>query len=105
MILFAKHCLTLMRYIAHFSYMSRDQIIRLIEALARAVRRSPHTVGHMASGSGDFYARLKRGHDLTTRRAARVAQYLSNHWPTDLPWPSDIPRPAAGKTAGGGEVP
>lgn len=70
-----------------------EQITRLIEILAHAVQRSPHTVGRMASGSGDFYARLKCGHDLTTRRAVRVTQRLSGHWPADLPWPSDIPRP------------
>ena len=52
------------------------------------------TVSTYAAGSGDFYARLKRGHDVTSRRAARVLQYLSDHWPEDLPWPAEIPRPA-----------
>ena len=68
-------------------------IVRLIEDLALELRRSPHTVGRLASGSGDFYIRLKRGHDLTTRRAERVLQWFSDNWPEDLPWPSDIPRP------------
>ena len=26
-------------------------------------------------------------------RAARIVQWLSDHWPADLPWPTDIPRP------------
>ena len=68
-------------------------IILLIERVAHVTRRSPHTIGRLAAGSGDFYARLKNGHDLTTRRAASVVQYLSDHWPADLAWPSDIPRP------------
>ena len=67
---------------------------------AQSTGRSPHTIGRLASGSGDFYARLKRGHDLTTRRAATVIRYLSDHWPADLPWPADIPRPAPSKADG-----
>ena len=77
-----------MRHIEH------THIIRLIDQLASARRRSPHTVGFWVSGSGDFYARMKNGHDITTRRAARITQWLSDHWPVDLDWPSDIPRPA-----------
>ena len=73
--------------------MSHEDIIWLIEAMALHMHRSPHTVGRLASGSGDFYARLKRGHDLTMRRAAIVAQYLSDHWPANTEWPTDIPRP------------
>ena len=61
--------------------------------MALNLRRSPHTLGRLASGSGDFYARLKQGHDLTTRRAARVTQWFSNHWPAGAEWPADIPRP------------
>ena len=65
----------------------------LIEMLAAAKRRSPHTIGRLASGSGDFYARLSAGHDLTVRRSSRVTQYLSDHWPEGVEWPDGIPRP------------
>lgn len=75
--------------------MSHRQVIALIEAAAGASGRSPHTVGRLASGSGDFYARLTRGHDLTTRRADRVIRYLSEQWPSGAEWPADIPRPDA----------
>ncbi|MCY3855975.1 MAG: hypothetical protein OXF78_06745 [Rhodospirillales bacterium] len=61
--------------------------------LANATDRSPHTIGRYAAGSGDFYSRLVAGHDVTTRRAARVVQWLSDHWPADLAWPADISRP------------
>lgn len=74
--------------------MNAESVIILIDHYAAARGLSPATVSTYAVNAGDFYARLKRGHDLTTRRAARVTQYLSNHWPPDLDWPSDIPRPA-----------
>ena len=74
--------------------MTPTTIIRLIDAVAAGRRLSAHSVGRYASGSGDFYARLRAGHDLTTRRAERVTQWLSDHWPDDLDWPTDIPRPA-----------
>ncbi len=73
--------------------MSHEYIIKLLEVMATEMRRSPHTIGRLASGSGDFYVRLVRGHDLTIRRAARVFQWLSDHWPDGLDWPEDIPRP------------
>ena len=73
--------------------MLHQQVTRLIEIAAQASERSPNTIARYASGNGDFYARLKRGHDLTTRRAAKVIQWLSDHWPADLDWPDDIPRP------------
>jgi len=69
-------------------------IIRLMDAAAAHNGLSAHSVGRYASGSGDFYARLLAGHDITTRRAHRVVQWLSDHWPADLDWPADIPRPA-----------
>ena len=73
--------------------MMPSDVIKLIDAAAEASGLSPHTIGRYASGNGNFYGRLKRGLDLTTRRAARVIQWLSDHWPEDLDWPSDIPRP------------
>lgn len=65
----------------------------LLTLLAATLNRSPRTVARYATGSGDMYDRLRRGCDITTRRAARILQWLSDHWPADLEWPSDIPRP------------
>ena len=79
--------------------MTPNHVITLIETLAKAAGLSPHTIGRYASGNGDFYSRLKRGHDLTTRRAGRVIQNLSDAWLPDLAWPSDIPRPAPSSPA------
>ena len=73
--------------------MSPDCIIRLITLAATASGHSPSTIGRWASGSGDMYHRLCRGHDITTRRAARVVQALSDLWPEGAEWPADIPRP------------
>lgn len=68
-------------------------IMLLCEIYAGHKGLSLSTVSTYAAAAGDFYARLKRGRDLTTRRAARVTQWFSDHWPEDLEWPSDIPRP------------
>ena len=73
--------------------MLHSTITQLIEALSVATARSPNTVARKVAGSGDFYSRLIGGHDLTTRRAEKVLQRISDHWPADLPWPTDTPRP------------
>ena len=70
-----------------------EDLLKLIGLLAQATDRSPGTIGRMVGGCGDFTPRLQRGHDITTRRAARVVRSLSEHWPADLAWPPDIPRP------------
>lgn len=51
-------------------------------------------------GSPSMAARLAEGR-VTIATAARVDQWLSDHWPpeTDLAWPADIPRPARRKNA------
>ena len=74
--------------------MNAESIMRLCQLYAAHRGFALSTVATYAAGAGDFYHRLERGHDLTTRRAARVAQYLSDHWPEGLEWPADIPRPA-----------
>ena len=79
--------------------MLRIDIITLIDSLAAHTRKSVHTIGRYSAGSGDFYSRLVAGHDLTTRRADRVIQWLSDHWPADLAWPSDIPKPPPTRNA------
>ena len=80
--------------------MLHSDVILLIETVASMTGRSPNTVGRLAAGSGDFYSRLKDGHDLTTGRAATVVQYLADHWPPDLAWPTSIPRPKPSKADG-----
>ena len=70
-----------------------ESITHLIHAYGAATGLTSRTVSTYAAGSGDFCDRLERGHDLTTRRAAKVTQWLSDNWPADLAWPPDIPRP------------
>ena len=85
--------------------MSSTAITRLIGAMAAATGRAPSTISRLASGSGATYARLRGDAnrkppippaDITTRRAARIVQWLSDHWPADRAdlWPDDISRPA-----------
>ena len=71
-----------------------ETITRLLDQAADAMGVSPGTLGRYAGGSGDFYGRLLAGHDITSRRAARVIQWLSDNWPETAAWPIDIPRPA-----------
>lgn len=76
-----------------------NSVVMLIELFARANSRSPRTIARYATGSGDMYDRLIAGCDMTTRRAQRALQWLSDHWPDDLEWPSDVPRPAPRRDA------
>lgn len=73
--------------------MDAKSIMRLCELYGAQRGLALSTVSTYAAAAGDFYARLKRGHDLTTRRAARVVQWFSDNWPEDTEWPSDIQRP------------
>ena len=74
--------------------MSPDSLVRLIEIAAAAEGRSPATIARLAAGSdGRTYGRLKGGCDITSRRASRMARWLSGHWPANAPWPTDIHRP------------
>lgn len=55
------------------------------------------TVSTYAAQDGKFFGSLRDGAGCTLRRAARVLDWFSANWPTDLEWPRDIPRPAKGK--------
>ena len=70
-----------------------EHLLRLGKFYAVQQGFSLATVSTYMGGSGDTLARLERGHDITTRRAARFAQWFSDHWPAGADWPSDIPRP------------
>ena len=67
--------------------------------LALANKYSAHTglalatISTYATGSGDFFKRLQAGHDVTLRRAIRIIQWFSDHYPADLTWPIEIDRP------------
>lgn len=69
--------------------------LRLITLYSAAADRSENTIARLSSGDGRTAVRLKAGCDITTRRAARIAQWFSDNWPVGLPWPQDIPRPPA----------
>ena len=60
-----------------------SHVVPLIEALAAASDRSPHTVGRWLSGDGMLYARLTATPpgDITSRRAERIIQAASDRWP------------------------
>ena len=61
--------------------------------MSEATGHSLATIGTYAASHGGFFARLESDCSVTLRRATRVLQWFSDHWPSDLEWPSDIPRP------------
>lgn len=69
-------------------------LVALCDLFAERTGQSVSTVSRRATGSGDTIARLRRGRSITTRRAERAFQYLSEHWPEPIEWPAHIPRPA-----------
>lgn len=84
--------------------MNSQHLLSLARLYATRRGWSVSTVSTYMGGSGDTLARLERGHDITTRRAARFIQWFSDHWPADLDWPSDIPRPEPLAAAEPGEA-
>ena len=70
---------------------------RLIRAWAAGRGISVSYASRLATGSGDTVVRIEeRGMSLTARRARRIIEYLSDHWPEGLEWPPDVPRLAPG---------
>ena len=74
--------------------LSDTRIAAMLRSCAAAAGMSESYVARLASGSGDTLTRLDGGMSLTARRAGRIVQWLSDHWPLDAEWPADIPRPA-----------
>lgn len=75
-----------------------DDLPRLITEYARSTGLAISTVCRKSGGQADVMVRAQSGR-ITFARAARVTQWLSNHWPDDLEWPLDIPRPAPRRPA------
>jgi hypothetical protein len=78
----------------------KQQILTLMEALAAHNGVTHFAISMRAMGKGDFFKNLmKPKADCRTRTAARLLQWFSDHWPSDLEWPRSIPRPAKSKEA------
>ena len=79
----------------HNMCMSADEfVIRLLESYAAARQIAVTSACVYAAAQARLVDRLRAGSSITTRRVARIAQWISDNWPTDHPWPADIPRPA-----------
>ena len=75
---------------------SRD-VVRLGQLYAESTGWTLATVSLRASGQGHLFHRLRIGHDITTRRAARIVQWFSDRWLVGSEWrdwPADIRRPS-----------
>lgn len=70
-------------------------LVTLCGLVAEQTGRSISTISRHATGSGETIARLRRGRAITTRRAERAFQFLSENWPERVQWPTDIPRPVS----------
>ena len=70
------------------------QVAGVIIAFADAKGLAVSYASRIATGSADTVARIEHGTSLTLRRASRIIQWLSDHWPSDVDWPPEIPRPA-----------
>ena len=67
----------------------------LAEAYACASGLAVTTVAKQASGDARLIANLRAGSSITFRRATKVVQWFSDHWPANEPWPPGVPRPPA----------
>lgn len=65
----------------------RSQMITVVDAYCRAMRRAESTVATQAAGHGAFFARIRDGSSLTIDRFSRVMSWFRANWPDGLPWP------------------
>ena len=68
-------------------------IAALIRAFAGGRCLSESYASRLLTGNGDTIRRIDSGTSLTSRRAARIVQEASDHWPVEATWPAGIPRP------------
>ena len=75
--------------------MDAESILRLGDAYCAATALARKTVSTYAANHGAFLDRLagmngKPPADITTRRAARIVQWFSDHWPLHAEWPQHL---------------
>ena len=73
--------------------MYADSLVRLLGTYAAARGIAITSACVYAARQARLADRLRAGCTITARRTARVAQWLSDHWPAGAEWPPDIPRP------------
>ena len=71
----------------------RAHVLRLLTRYAAARGIAVTSACAYSAGQARLADRLRAGRDITSRRAVRIAQWLSDHWPPAAAWPADIPRP------------
>ncbi|MCT4576849.1 hypothetical protein [Donghicola sp.] len=79
--------------------MKLDDLITLANMLSKHRELSLSTVSVYAANDGKFFNRLQEGGSCTFRTAARLMNWFSENWPSDLDWPEGIERPSAAKKA------
>ena len=77
--------------------MFTEHLLHLAKLHASKSGLALSTLATYAANDGGLFGRLKRGRDVTSRRAERIIQWFSDNWPVDLDWPADIPRPDPAK--------
>ncbi len=70
-----------------------NSTLLLMKRYARLRGIALSTLGRLSIGSSTVAERLAAGR-VTISTAARIDQWLSDHWPEGAEWPADIPRPA-----------
>lgn len=75
----------------------RTALTTLAETMAAHQGVTHFAISMRALGKGDFFKKLMAGGDCRTATAARVLDWFSDNWPSDLEWPRDIARPLSRK--------
>ena len=68
-------------------------LILLADTLAAHGGVTHFAISMRALGKGDFFKNLKDGRDCRTSTAAKLLQWFSDNWASDLEWPRSVPRP------------
>ena len=69
------------------------QILSLSDLYSRKTGKKESTIASYSAKQAYAFRRLREGCSITIRRANKITQWFSDHWPADLLWPEDIPRP------------
>jgi hypothetical protein len=63
------------------------EVLYLAEELAIAEGVAVSSISKRIFGNKSFTARLERGYDMNSRNLNKMARWLTENWPEDVPWP------------------